>query len=148
MANTKKPARLNQNKETLENKQLESVILRVVQQHEFYQGPIPSPAVLGQYDEILPGAADRILTMAENNNEARIENEKALVVSKTANIRRGSWFSFFILLGLGSAGFYYDKGYYFWSCLGLYAFMYLAGSGEQVVSLAKEIASVFRRKSD
>jgi uncharacterized membrane protein len=31
-----------------------------------HQGPLPPPAILKQYDDVVPGAAERIITMAEN----------------------------------------------------------------------------------
>jgi len=45
----------------------------------YHSGPLPSPEVFGKYDEILPGAADRILKMTEKQLEHRIENEKKMV---------------------------------------------------------------------
>ena len=36
-----------------------------------YSGPIPPPAALAQYDKTLPGAADRILKMAESQQAHR-----------------------------------------------------------------------------
>lgn len=32
-----------------------------------FVGPLPPPEVLGQYEEVLPGLADRIVAMAESN---------------------------------------------------------------------------------
>lgn len=37
----------------------------VTAQQTFFSGPLPHPSVLKGYEEILPGAADRIITMAE-----------------------------------------------------------------------------------
>lgn len=39
-----------------------------------WKGPIPPPAILTQYDSIVPGAAERILIMAEE--EARIRRDQ------------------------------------------------------------------------
>lgn len=41
-----------------------------------YQGPIPTPDMLKQYNEIDSNFANRILTMAEENNLANIELNK------------------------------------------------------------------------
>jgi len=38
---------------------------------ESYQGPLPHPQHFQKYDEILPGAADRILSMAESQARHR-----------------------------------------------------------------------------
>ncbi len=39
-------------------------------------GPIPDPGTLAEYDALLPGAAERILKMAEKQQSSRIENEQ------------------------------------------------------------------------
>jgi uncharacterized membrane protein len=44
-----------------------------------YQGPIPPPAQLERYEQIQPGAADRILRMAEKNQDAQIEQSRAVL---------------------------------------------------------------------
>ncbi len=44
-------------------------------QTDLYKGPIPSPEDFQKYNEILPGAADRILAMAENEQQIRKEGE-------------------------------------------------------------------------
>ena len=44
-----------------------------------WTGPLPPPQALQQYDEILPGAADRIFRMAEERHRHQIEQEKAAI---------------------------------------------------------------------
>lgn len=39
--------------------------LKIQHQEQRFEGPIPPPAVLQGYEQILPGAAERILRMAE-----------------------------------------------------------------------------------
>lgn len=41
------------------------------------EGPLPPPDFARQYNEIVPDAAERLLRMAEKNNEARIALEAA-----------------------------------------------------------------------
>lgn len=41
--------------------------VKVSEQH-VYSGPLPEPEALAKYDQIVPGAAERILTMAEKRN--------------------------------------------------------------------------------
>lgn len=43
---------------------------------EAFQGPIPHPELLERYDNIVPGAANRIISMAEENHHFRIEQTK------------------------------------------------------------------------
>lgn len=42
----------------------------------YWEGPLPPPTALGQYDDILPGSAERIMRMAEAQAEHRIEQEQ------------------------------------------------------------------------
>jgi uncharacterized membrane protein len=44
-----------------------------------FSGPLPPPHMLQKYNEILPGAADRILTMAEKEQQFEIDMNKTLV---------------------------------------------------------------------
>lgn len=37
----------------------------IIQQTSIFSGPIPSPEILERYEKLLQGSADRILTMAE-----------------------------------------------------------------------------------
>lgn len=41
-----------------------------------FHGPLPPPSLFNEYEKVLPGAADRILTMAEREQEHRIWWEK------------------------------------------------------------------------
>ena len=63
-----------------------------------FSGPIPPPNVLAQYDDIVPGAAERILKMAENQAAARIRVEEKVVdneIRATKNIVRSSYLGIF-----------------------------------------------------
>lgn len=51
-------------------------------------GPIPPPDILEHYNNIVPGAADRILTMAENQSQHRLEIEKQVVLSNIEKEKR------------------------------------------------------------
>ncbi|MFE1574143.1 DUF2335 domain-containing protein [Comamonas odontotermitis] len=42
-----------------------------------HSGPLPAPETLAGYDQVLPGAAERILCMAEKQQESRIVLEEA-----------------------------------------------------------------------
>lgn len=48
-----------------ENKKKEVKEALMVIRGEMYSGPIPPPEALARYEEIQPGAADRIIKMAE-----------------------------------------------------------------------------------
>lgn len=44
-------------------------------QQTLYQGPLPAPHDLFQYDQLLPGSADRIIAMAEREQAHRMNIE-------------------------------------------------------------------------
>lgn len=56
---------------------------------ESFSGPLPHPAMLSQYEQISPGAAERIITMAESQSQHRQEMEKTVIQSDTKNSRLG-----------------------------------------------------------
>ncbi len=61
-----------------------------------FQGPLPPPVALAEYDKILPGSADRILTMAESEQKHRHEiDRKGLATAVRANLV-GQCFGFVI----------------------------------------------------
>jgi uncharacterized membrane protein len=65
-------------------------------------GPIPAPALLADYDKILPGCAERIVKMAEENSRHRREMERTALDTNRALALRGQWFGFGIcLLAIG-----------------------------------------------
>lgn len=47
-----------------------------------FSGPLPHPQTLRQYDEVLPGAAERILRMAEKQQDHRIGMDQSGVRRK------------------------------------------------------------------
>lgn len=44
-----------------------------------WSGPLPSPADLQLFEEIIPGAANRILTLTEKQSEHRMDLERSVV---------------------------------------------------------------------
>jgi len=53
--------------------------IRVAQVSATYSGPIPLPAHLREYEQVLPGSADRILAMAEDEAHHRRTSEGRLI---------------------------------------------------------------------
>ena len=64
----------------------------------FFGGPIPPPDILAGYNEVVPGAADRIITMAETQSRHRQEIEKSIINSDIRNSKLGLWLGFFIAM--------------------------------------------------
>ncbi|MDT8448159.1 MAG: DUF2335 domain-containing protein [bacterium] len=78
-------------------------------------GPLPRPEVMGGYEKILPGAAERIMAMAERQAAHRQELEREQVVNQVkllstreeklwGNARLGIWLAFIICLVVVSVG--------------------------------------------
>jgi uncharacterized membrane protein len=77
-----------------------------------YQGPIPPPADLERYNAILPGAAERILAMAERQANHRQSLEKKVLDSDAFHALLGIICALIIaLVGLGVAGYIIINGH-------------------------------------
>ena len=61
-----------------------------------YSGPIPHPSDLAKYEQILPGAAERILAMAEKQSEHRQALESKVIESGIRKSERGLVFGLVI----------------------------------------------------
>lgn len=73
--------------------------------HAFFEGPLPPPAVLEQFERVLPGAASRILAFAEDQFRHRLSIETMIVSANTRALNRGQWFGFSVVMagmGLGA----------------------------------------------
>jgi hypothetical protein len=49
-----------------------------------FSGPLPHPEDLAKYEQVLPGSADRIISMAEQQAEHRRNLEKSVILSNVA----------------------------------------------------------------
>src|SRR6266542_3762073 len=54
-----------------------------------FAGPLPPPSTLQRYEELVPGAADRILAMAERNQAHRHALETAAIYHEIRASDRG-----------------------------------------------------------
>ena len=63
-----------------------------------YSGPLPPPEALQKYDQILPGAADRIIRMAESQHEHRQKLEKTVVESNAFSQKVGLILGFVVAM--------------------------------------------------
>jgi len=96
-----------QHGETREDRASTEVIERKVELLARYfavshSGPLPPPNTLAGYEKVLPGAAERILSMAEKQAGHRQSLEKTTVRSRIRNEDRGLYLGF--LLALASLG--------------------------------------------
>ncbi len=60
-------------------KEKQEVLVAGIMQIQSFSGPIPPPEIMQGYESVLPGSANRILTMAENQSAHRMEMEQSIV---------------------------------------------------------------------
>lgn len=74
------------------------------QQH--FSGPIPDPSSLEAYNNIVPGSADRIIAMAENEARNRHKIENRLSKNVVITTMLGIVFAFLSVIILAGLAFY------------------------------------------
>ncbi|UCH97210.1 MAG: DUF2335 domain-containing protein [Candidatus Aminicenantes bacterium] len=78
-----------------ESEKIEKVAALILRK---YQGPLPPPETLKEYNEILPDAAERIFSMAEKEQQHHHNTEKKLVDHEIKKTNKGQNFAFFTAL--------------------------------------------------
>ena len=78
---------------------------KVMRSMELYSGPIPPASELAKYETILPGAANRILTMAEKQSQHRQKMENTMLNANIKAEKNGQIFGFIIFSIAVIAGF-------------------------------------------
>ena len=72
---------------------------QVVQQQSLsYRGPLPTSIEFNGYEQALPGAADRILTLAEQEAAHRRKNDEKIAQHSMKTSGRGQIFAFILAL--------------------------------------------------
>lgn len=61
-----------------------------------YSGPLPSPEALEHYDRMMPGLANRIVTMTEESLRHRHKQEDRIVAGNVRSQTLGQWFAFLL----------------------------------------------------
>lgn len=59
-----------------------------------FQGALPSPGLYAQYEETLPGSAERIMRLSELEQEQRHSWDNRALNHQNAEIKRGQWMGF------------------------------------------------------
>lgn len=90
------------NAEKSGDEHVRQVVTQVIQSE--FSGPLPPPNIIKGYEDILPGAADRILSMAENQAKHRQEIEKKMVDSEARDGFLGICFAFILGISCIFAG--------------------------------------------
>lgn len=80
--------------------------LTITQQASAFSGPLPPPEDLAAYEQISPGFADRIVTMAEKEQVQRHGNEHKLRDLQRRLLSRGQVFAFILSLAIVAGGFW------------------------------------------
>jgi uncharacterized membrane protein len=78
----------------------------VTTQQVVFSGPLPPPAILKGYEDIVPGAADRIIAMAEKQSGHRQRIESIVLKSDELKSILGLVFAFLIVLAAFVTGAY------------------------------------------
>lgn len=76
------------------------LIIREMILHEQYSGPIAHPRIIAGYERYLPGSADRILTMAEQQQSHRMKLEDRGQEAAIQRDKRGMHLGFVLSLAL------------------------------------------------
>jgi uncharacterized membrane protein len=63
-----------------------------------YSGPLPPPEALERYNQTLPGAAERILAMAEQQHAHRLKLESRVVDSNISAQKLGTVLGFIVAI--------------------------------------------------
>ena len=69
-------------------------------QFQRYEGPLPHPEHLEKYEEIMPGASDRVFTMLEKEQDHRHASHNEFVTCVVSRERWGQIFGF--ILGIAA----------------------------------------------
>lgn len=93
--------------ESLEsNEQSQNKEARIMRAESHFIGPIPPPDVLGKYEQLIPGSADRIIRMAEKQNNHRLGLEKMMIQGNISRSDYGLKWGYSIAVVFAIGGFY------------------------------------------
>ncbi len=79
-----------------EQRQVIEQSINAILQQETFSGPIPHPRLLQGYEDIQSGFAERIVRMAEQQQEHRIRCEQKMIDGSISESKRGQWLGFSI----------------------------------------------------
>ena len=108
MSRSKKSVKAQQSRPTSQATQTQPVVSAQ------WSGPLPAPADLLAFDEIIQNGAERIMRMSELEQQHRIAMESLEVSENAKAIKRGQFLGFSVsILCLGLAGWStYEQAYW------------------------------------
>jgi len=80
--------------------------LRIQAMMRSFSGPLPPPEALERYNQILPGAAERIIAMAEGQHSHRLELEKHVITSNVSAQKLGTVLGFIVAMTVVIGGMF------------------------------------------
>jgi uncharacterized membrane protein len=84
---------------------VKAVIAGVSIQRSSWQGPLPPPEILKDYNEAVPNGAERILKMVEVQSGCRQDLDRMATLTQLAESKRGQIFAFIIAMSFLIASF-------------------------------------------
>ncbi|MCC8375777.1 DUF2335 domain-containing protein [Photorhabdus bodei] len=77
---------------------LDSPKIMAVVQHKVshFQGPLPPPSMFREYENILPGTAERLLSLSEKEQAFRHDTKSKAIQGVINKDKRGQWMGFTI----------------------------------------------------
>jgi uncharacterized membrane protein len=69
-----------------------------IEVRETFSGPIPHPTTLEEYEKIVPGAAERIIAMAESDMEHQQEMDREALRIAESQVKRGQVSAFWLTI--------------------------------------------------
>lgn len=89
---------------------LKSLSITMIQEKS-HSGPLPDAETLIKYNSVIPNGADRIMKMAENQQEHRMHIEKKVISEQSSQSKLGQWFGLIIgIVGIGCGTFLAHSG--------------------------------------
>lgn len=89
---------------------LKSISFTLIQKKS-HSGPLPDAETLIKYNSVIPNGADRIMKMAENQQEHRMHIEKKVISEQSSQSKLGQWFGLIIgIVGIGCGTFLAHSG--------------------------------------
>lgn len=89
----------------LSEHQREKILVRSVEKHEIFSGPMPHPDDMRAYGDLIPNAGERFMSLWEREQTRRHEREqveedlaKADQAASASLAKRGQWLAFVIAL--------------------------------------------------
>ncbi len=88
---------MQQHQQLVQRQNQQGMMMKVARAISF-SGPLPPPEALERYNQVLPGAADRILSMAEQQSKHRQGLERIVVESNAHSQKAGVWLGFVVAM--------------------------------------------------